>query len=127
MSRNRKNQSVALRFMPAMKAAVLCAFLGGSAIGYVWQKNQIIDLGRKIKERETRLGQYREANLKLGKQVVTLRSPAYLERRLKELNLNLVQPAQTQILRFREVPLEEADIGEPMLAGRHLGQPPASK
>jgi hypothetical protein len=128
MSRNRKNQSAAIRFVPVLKAAVLCAFIGGSAIGYVWQKNQIIDLGRKIKERENRLTQLREANLKLSKQLVTLRSPAYLERRLREMNLNLAQPAQTQILRLMETP-----VGEPgprndlLLAGRNTGQVPPAK
>ena len=33
--------------MPAVKAALLCLLLGGSAIGYVYQKNQIIELGKQ--------------------------------------------------------------------------------
>jgi hypothetical protein len=122
MSRNRKNQSATIRFAPALKAAILCAFLGGSAIGYVWQKNQLMDLGRKIKDRETRLTHLREANLKLSKQLVTLRSPAYLERRCRELSLGLFRPAQTQILRLMETPAGEAAPGnDPLLAGRHPG------
>jgi len=122
MSKNRKKESAAVRFVPALKTALLCAFIGGSAIGYVWQKNQIIDLGRKVKEKENRLTALREANLKLSKQLGTLHSPAYLERRIKELNLGLAQPAQAQILRLVETP-----PGEPMarndqlLAGRAPG------
>jgi hypothetical protein len=128
MSRNRKNQSAVVRFEPALKVAVLCAFLGGSAIGYVWQKNQLIDLGRKIKARETRLLQLQETNRKLSKQLVTLRSPAYLERKVKELNLDLVQPAQTQILRLMETPLGEAEPRSGlMLAGPPAGPTPAPK
>ena len=54
MGRNRKNGS-AVRFVPAVQAALVCALLGGSAIGYVYQKNQIIELGKRIQEREKRL------------------------------------------------------------------------
>jgi hypothetical protein len=128
MSRNRKSQSGAVRFVPAVKAALLCAFIGGSAIGYVWQKNQLIDLGRRIKERENRLVTLREANLKLSKQLVTLRSPAYLERRMKELNLNLIQPLQSQILRLIETPLGELEPrNDLLLAGRNTGPIPPTK
>src|SRR5512135_2006209 len=128
MARNRKNQSAAIRFVPALKAAVLCAFIGGSAIGYVWQKNQIIELGRKIRDKENRLAQLKDANQKLAKQLDTLRSSAYLERRLRELKLDLVQPAQTQILRLPEAPLGEAGpVSSRFLAGRNAGLNPAAK
>jgi hypothetical protein len=128
MSRNRKSQSVAVRLVPALKAALLCAFLGGSAIGYVWQKNQLIDLGRKIKEKENRLGQLREANQKLSKQLVMLRSPAVLERRLREMNLPLAQPSQTQILRIVEtLPGEAAPRTDLLLVGPHGAQTPSAK
>jgi cell division protein FtsB len=128
MSRNRRSLSPALRFIPAVKAAVLCAFIGGSAIGYVWQKNQIIDLGRKIREKEHRLTELREANQKLSKQLITLRSPPYLARRARELNLNLVQPAQTQILRLMETTAGEAEPGKALLlAGPNAGTTPGAK
>ena len=104
MARNRKYQSAAGRFAPALRAALLCLLLGGSAVGYVFQKNQIHELGQQIKQREVRLEALREADRKLGKQLVTLRSPAFLERRIKELNLGLVQPQQAQILRLVETP-----------------------
>lgn len=125
MSRNRRNQSTAIRFVPALKAALLCLFIGGSAIGYVWQKNQLLDLGRKIKERETTLGRLKEANSKLSKQLVTLRSPAYLERRLRELNIPLVQPDQAQIIRIVETPPGDYPPGRgPLLADRRVGPSP---
>jgi hypothetical protein len=128
MSRNRKNQSVAIRFVPALKAAVLCAFIGGSAIGYVWQKNQLIDLGRKIKEKENRLAQLREANQKLSKQLVTLRSSPVLERRAKDLKLDLAQPSQGQILRLLEMPVGEPEPrNDLLLVGRNTGPNSAAK
>ena len=45
MAKNRKNQAAEIRFGPALKASFLCLLIGGSAIGYVWQKNQIYRLG----------------------------------------------------------------------------------
>ena len=37
---------------------------------------------------------------------MTLRSPQMLERRIKELNLGLVQPAPSQLWRIVETPVE---------------------
>ena len=42
MARNRKNQSAVVRFGPAVKALLLCLFIGGSGVGYVWQQNQLL-------------------------------------------------------------------------------------
>ena len=55
MAKNRKYQSAALRYGPAFKAFLLCLLIGGSGVGYVWQKNQIYELGQQIKKRELRL------------------------------------------------------------------------
>ena len=102
MARNRKNQAAAIRFGPALKAVVLCLLLGGSGIGYVWQKNQIYDLGQQMKKRETNLRTLHDQNEKLRKQLAAMRSPKFLEARVKELNLGLVQPQPGQILRLPE-------------------------
>ena len=104
MGRNRKNGS-AVRFVPAMKAALICMLLGGSAIGYVYQKNQIFDLGRQIQKSEHRLKLIRDNNAKLQKALLTMQSATQLDRRVRELNLGLVQPAQSQILTLMEVPV----------------------
>ena len=108
MARNRKYQSAAARFVPAMQAALLCLLLGGSAVGYVWQKNQIHDLGKQIRESEIKLEKLREANGKLGRQLMTLRSPQYLEKRIQDLHLGLIQPAPSQLMRIVELPVETA-------------------
>ena len=75
MARNRKYQSAAIRFGPALKAFLLCLLIGGSGVGYVWQKDQIYELGQQIKKRELRLAELEDQNEKLRKQLATMRSP----------------------------------------------------
>lgn len=126
MGRNRKNGSN-VRLVPAMWAAVICLLLGSSAIGYVYQKNQIIELGRQIQKSEQRLTVLRDNNAKLRKQLLTLQSGVYLEKRVKELNLGLVQPVQSQILTLVEMPPTAPIRNEPLVAGREGGRIAALK
>jgi uncharacterized protein involved in exopolysaccharide biosynthesis len=100
MAKNRKYQSAAVRFGPALKAFLLCAVIGGSGVGYVWQKSQIDELGRQIKGGETRLTASRDQNKKLRDQLQMLRSPKPLEQRVRDLNLGLgpLQPGQVRLL-----------------------------
>jgi hypothetical protein len=102
MSRNRKSQAAAIRFGPALKAFLLCLLIGGSGVGYVWQKDQIARLGSQIRTRETSLARLQDQNEKLRKQLGSMRSPSFLERRIKELNLGLVQPPPAQIWNLPE-------------------------
>src|SRR6267154_2207704 len=104
MARNRKSQSAAVRFGPALKAFLLCLLIGGSGVGYVWQKEQIAKLGQQLKSRETRLNALEEQNELARKQLANLRSPRFLELRIKEANLGLVPPQPAQILRLNEPP-----------------------
>ena len=87
MARNRKYQSAAIRFGPAVKAFLLCVLIGGSGVGYVWQKSQINELGQQIRKRELRLTELEEQNKKLKNQLAMMRSQQFLEVRIKELNL----------------------------------------
>ena len=105
MARNRKHQSAAIRFGPALKAILLCLIIGGAGVGYVWQKTQIDDLGVQIRKREQRLTELREANKKLHDQFAMLRSPKNLLQRARELNLGLSQPQPGQIVHLIE-PME---------------------
>ena len=102
MARNRKYQSAANRFGPALKAFLLCLLIGGSGVGYVWQKDQISQLGQQIKKRELRLADLENQSEKLRKQLAQMRSPRYLERRIQDLGLGLVPPQQTQVWRLAE-------------------------
>src|ERR1041384_8127644 len=102
MARNRKYQSAALRFGPALKAFLLCLLIGGSAIGYVWQKTQIYELGQQIRKHEVRLAELQDSNKKLRDQLAMLRSPKKLEQRARELNLGLSLPTQAQKVTLSE-------------------------
>ena len=102
MARNRKYQSAAIRFGPALKAFLLCLLIGGSGVGYVWQKDQISQLGKQIKRRELQLGVLEDQSKKLRDQLGTMRSPPYLERRIQELGLGLVPPQPAQVWRLSE-------------------------
>jgi hypothetical protein len=111
MARNRKYQSAANRFGPALKAFLLCLLIGGSGVGYVWQKDQISQLGQQIKKRELRLADLENQSEKLRKQLATMRSPRFLERRIQELGLGLVPPRQSQVWRLVE-PARDLPRGE---------------
>jgi len=102
MARNRKNQSAAIRFGPAIKAFLLCTIIGGSGVGYVWQKSQIAELDQQIKAREQRLGDLRKQNEKLKRQFATMNAPPFLEARIRELNLGLIAPPPAQVWRLSE-------------------------
>ena len=103
MAKNRKNQAAAIRFGPALKASFLCLLIGGSAVGYVWQKSEIGRLGHQILEREKRLMQTQNDNKRLGDQIAILHSPVMLDRRAKELSLGLVPAQPLQVVRIAEV------------------------
>ncbi len=102
MAKNRKNESVVLRFGPALKAFALIAVIGGASVGYVWQKGQIEMLGRQIKEREMRLVELRDQNKKLRDNLAMMKSPAMLEQRMNKLNLGMVMPQAKDVWRVAE-------------------------
>lgn len=120
MARNRKAQSAAVRFGPALKAFLLCVFIGGTGVGYAWQKQQIHMLGDEIKNREVRLAKLQRENKIRTDHLATLISPPALDARVKRLNLGLVQPPLSQIVRLVETPLEIVTNGQP--DNRYAGQ-----
>ena len=121
MAKNRKNQSAEIRFGPVLKVVLLCLLIGGSAIGYVWQKNQIERLGRQITDREAKLKQLKNDNKLLMDQIAFLHSPLMLDRRVKDLNLGLAPAQPMQVLRLAELP------AAPQSDGHRLAQRPVAK
>ena len=102
MARNRKSQSAAIRFGPALKALLLCLLIGGSGVGYVWQKEQIAKLGQQIKMREARYnGLEAQIDIMRG-QLGKMRTPLYLELQIKKAGLGLAKPQDSQVLRLLE-------------------------
>jgi uncharacterized protein HemX len=102
MARNRKYRSAAIRFGPALKAFLLCLVIGGAGVGYVWQKTQILELGRQIKQREQKLGTLEQQGEKLKKQLATMRTVQSIEDSIKRLNLGLSQPQMSQVWHLAE-------------------------
>ena len=121
MAKNRKNQAAAIRFGPALKASFLCLLIGGSAVGYVWQKNEIYRLGQQIRQRETKLAQLQNDNKRLGDQISILHSPVMIDRRAKELNLGLAPATPLQVMRIAEAP------GVTPSSSRQFAQRPATE
>ena len=118
MAKNRKNQAAAIRFGPALKASFLCLLIGGSAVGYVWQKNEIYRLGQQIRQRETKLAQLQNDNKRLGDQISILHSPVMIDRRAKELNLGLAPATPMQVVRLTETPVALEKNGSRQFAQR---------
>jgi cell division protein FtsB len=107
MARNRKSQSAAIRFGPALKALLLCLLIGGSGVGYVWQKEQIAWLGLQIKKQETTLKSMEAKNKELAQHLADMRSPAQIRLQIKRDGLGLVLPTDNQILRLPEPVAEQ--------------------
>jgi hypothetical protein len=115
MPKNRKYQTAAVRFGPALKAFVLCALIGSAGVGYVWQKSQIEELARQIKTRELRLAELQFQNDKARVHLGRLRSPLVLEQRIRDLQLGLVKPLENQIWRLPEPePAPDPDPATPI-------------
>jgi len=104
MAKNRKNQAAEIRFGPVLKVLLLCSMICGSALGYVWQKNQIDRLGMEIQKKESTLRQMKQKNEEQAKDVNFLRSREHLVKRVTELNLGLVPVQPQQVIPLREVP-----------------------
>jgi cell division protein FtsB len=118
MAKNRKNQAAAIRFAPALKASFLCLVIGGSAVGYVWQKNEIYRLGQQIRQRETRLQQLQSDNKRLTDQIAILHSPVMIDQRAKELQLGLSPATPLQVVRLVDTPVAPEKNSSRQLASR---------
>jgi len=125
MAGNRKSQSAAIRFGPALKALFLCMLIAGSAIGYVWQKNEIYRLSQQISQSESRLKHMTDGNEKLRVKLADLRSPLMLDQRARELNLGLApaQPAQVWRVPEPSAALPENNSLTRQLAARRVAAP----
>lgn len=122
MARNRKKHTAAIRFAPALKAFVLCVLIGGAGVGYVWQKQQIIRLGGQITEREKLLNRLVEQNENRRRQLADMLTTQFLETRIKELRLGLVQPDPSQIWTLPEpLPGGQGPVRQSQFAARSLG------
>jgi hypothetical protein len=113
--------------VPAIKAALLCAMLGGSAIGYVYQKNQIAEIGKQIANCESRARTLEIQNAELERTLESLKSPHALDQRVKALKLDLAPTTRSQLLTIVEVPPPARPKSEPAYVARPLENAVAAK
>jgi hypothetical protein len=113
MAQNRKNQSVTSRFGPPLAGLLLLAAVAGAGWCYLWQKGQIAQLGRTVKERERKLDGLRIQNDKLRDNLAGMRNPDLLKRRIAELGLGLAQTVQGQVESLPEPPLAAPPAAAP--------------
>ena len=104
MAKNRKNMSAAVRFGPAIKAFLLCLFIGGAGIGYVWQKTQISQLGRQVAALERAYDELVNVNKIKANRLNTMRTPKAIEEQVVRLKLPLMEPPVQQKVRLIEIP-----------------------
>lgn len=98
-----------------VKAMIVCLFIGGSCVGYLWQKSQVHKLGRRIQKLERELDHLERGNERLRQRYSTLRSQTEIKRRLAEWGSDLREPSPEQIHRIRETNDEQEVLlsGEP--------------
>jgi cell division protein FtsL len=120
MAKNRKNQAAAIRFGPVIKVLLLCSLFCGSAVGYVWQKNQIYQLGKQISEAKSHLTRLTVDNQKLDRQLSDLRSVVTLDQRAHSLGLAPAQPMQVVRLPEPSISLSGNDSSTRLLATRQV-------
>ena len=124
MARNRKYQPAAIRFGPALKAFLLCALFCGSGVGYVWQKSQIDELARQIRQREKRLAELQDTNKKCRNQLASFRSVGWITEQAKKLGMGL--PLESQKWRLVE-PAETVPPAKPEGTQLYAAQPAAGR
>jgi hypothetical protein len=112
MPSHRKSQSGALRLVPALKTAILVMFIATAAVGYVLEKNKLIELGKQITAREARLEKLKWENKLRASQLDDLLLPQKLAERVKDLRLSLSPALQTQMVWMAE-PTEQRRTNQP--------------
>lgn len=102
MARNRRTQSGAVRFVPALKAVLLCSLICGIVVGYVLQKNKIFELGQQIGQRQQKLERLKKENQLLADRLATMQLPQRLAERVRDLRLGLAKTQPSQIIWITE-------------------------
>ena len=111
----RRSRSTALQPKTVFTSIMVCAAICLAGIGYVWAKTQVLSLGRDIKTRELRLEELRRDNDILQRSYAAMCSHEKLNARVRELNLGLVSPLPSQIVRL---PIETNSIVQRRLEPR---------
>ena len=91
---------------------VICAAACLAGLGYVWAKTQVWALGREQKKLELRRDELKRRNDVLQQNYAAMCDPVYLSERVRELNLGLVSPHPSQIVRMPSVEPAKKEFGQ---------------
>ncbi len=105
---NQRKTTAALRWRLLTRGATLAAIVGGAALGYVWQKNKIHQLGYEIRQREQDVKALRAKQDLLQAKLAEIKSPRALLDKCQAWKIGLVVPKQSQIVRVNEPKLHDA-------------------
>ena len=116
-ARNRKRKEAQLSIGSWVKALSFCVVLGGLAMGYVWQKSQIHQIGILLNKKEVRLELLKGENERWSQMRAEMRSTQKLYERVNKLGLGLMMPTPEQVLKLSDLTpevkeLERSEIGE---------------
>ena len=103
----KRNNPAVIGFGQLIKVVLLISFIGGGALGYVWQKNQIGRLAAQARERENAIKKLKHDNVFFMLQIRDLQESVKLMRRVSELQLGLGPRQESQVVRLEE-PRESA-------------------
>ena len=95
-------RSTSIRLMTVMKAFASCLLLGGAAVGYVWQKRELHELGRSIRLAEQRLEQLQRSNKFDRAELSMLGLPQSLLEQLKTSGIVMMPARPDQLVRLPE-------------------------
>jgi hypothetical protein len=121
VAKNRKHNETRAQIGPALKAIVICLLLGGSAVGYVLQKNKLHELGRQITKREAVLNALKAENKLRAMQLANLQLPRRIEERVNEQKLGLVRTPAVQMIWLPEPTSIEKTNETPELVWDEIG------
>jgi len=116
-ARNRKRKEAQLSIGSWVKALSFCVVLGGLAMGYVWQKSQIHQIGILLNKKEVRLELLKGENERWSQMRAEMRSTQKLYERVNKLGLGLIMPTPEQVLKLSDLTpevkeLERSEVGE---------------
>ena len=116
-ARNRKRKEAQLSIGSWVNALSFCVVLGGLAMGYVWQKSQIHQIGILLNKKEVRLDLLKGENERWSQMRAEMRSTQKLYERVNKLGLGLVMPTPEQVLKLSDLTpevkeLERSEVGE---------------
>ena len=116
MARNRKRESVVIRFGAVLQVVMFFLFVGGAGLGYVWQKKQIRQLGYLRQQKEQELKQLNETLWGLNSTRQKLMSSRHLQEAIRKYQLNLVPPRPEDVITITNV--RRAPVTSPGKDGR---------